>query len=331
LFLEYKARRDLAEFILVNPKSPLLRPNSDPAAYARFWLVATGGSSSLEEAAAWVSSLMKDVGADKLARAVRIVRSHTSLGREVTGPWESRSKNFLDHLTGRKDHWKTHFGGSVGMTADESVKAAQSSIQNYQEHIFFARSRLAPFKEEPAIDQIRALVIQFVINEDSSAAKDAVAVSKALSERIRSKIESDRTMRYDQYSTDILGYLDSLNGVVNTILTQSETLAAWSGVAKGESQATANAPQLKRNIATIPTPASYIGPRSGKLIGCLRSRLQRGDVVFDGLPEGSLNLRYDTNSLNVEMVPGPVGYQRLIFRSSELKPVFCVRASWSLG
>jgi hypothetical protein len=198
LFLEYKTRRDLAEFILVNPKSPLLRPNSDPAAYARFWLVATGGSSSLEEAAAWVSSLIKDVGADKLARAVRIARSHTSLGREVTGPWESGSKNFLDHLTGRKDHWKTHFGGSVGMTAEESVKAAQSSIQNYQEHIFFARSRLTPFKEEPAVDQIRALVIQFIINGDSSAAKDAVAVSNALSERIRSKIKSERTMRYDQ-------------------------------------------------------------------------------------------------------------------------------------
>jgi hypothetical protein len=149
LFLEYKARRDLAEFILVNPKSPLLRPNSDPAAYARFWLVATGGSSSLEEAAAWVSSLIKDVGADKLARAVRIARSHTSLGREVTGPWGSGSKNFLDHLTGRKDNWKTHFSGSVGMTAEESVKAAQSSIQNYQEPIFFARSRLAPFKKSP--------------------------------------------------------------------------------------------------------------------------------------------------------------------------------------
>jgi hypothetical protein len=119
LFLEYKARRDLAEFILVNPKSPLLRPNSDPAAYARFWMVATGGSSSLEEAAAWVSSLIKDVGADKLARAVRIARSHTSLGREVTGPWESGSKNFLDHLTGRKDHWKTQFncvyGSAIGV------------------------------------------------------------------------------------------------------------------------------------------------------------------------------------------------------------------------
>ena len=331
LFLEYKARRDLAEFILVNPKSPLLRPNSDPAAYARFWLVATGGSSSLEEAAAWVSSLIKDVGADKLARAVRIARSHTSLGREVTGPWESGSKNFLDHLTGRKDHWKTHFGGSVGMTAEESVKALQSSIQNYQEHIFFARSRLAPFKEEPAVDQIRALVIQFLINGDSSAAKDAVAVSNALSERIRSKIKSDRTMRYDEYSTDILRYLDSLNGLVNGILTQSETSAAWSGVAKGESKPTGNAPQLKRNFATIPTPTSYVGPRSGKLIGCLRSRLQRGEVIFDGLPEGSLNLRYDTNSLKVEMVPGPGGYQRLIFRSAELKHVFCVRAGWSLG
>ena len=331
LFLEYKARRDMAEFILVNPKSPLLRPNSDPAAYARFWLVATGGSSSLEEAAAWVSSLIKDVGADKLARAVRIARSHTSLGREVTGPWENGSKNFLDHLTGRKDHWKTHFDGSVGMTVEESVKATQSSVQNYQEHVFFARSRLAPFKEEPAVDQIRALVIQFVINGDSSAAKDAVAVSNALSERIRSKIESDRTMRYDQYSSEILRSLDSLNGVVNAVLTQSATLAAWSGVAKGESEPTANAPQLTRNFATLHTPTSYVDPRSGKLFGCLRSRLQRGEVVFDGLPDGSLNLRYDTNSLNVEMVPGPVGYQRLIFRSAELKPVFCVQAGWSLG
>jgi hypothetical protein len=146
LFLEYKARRDLAEFILVNPKSPLLRLNSDPAAYARFWLVATGDSSSLEEAAAWVSSLIKDVGADKLARAVRIARSHTSLGREVTGPWESGSKNFLYHLTGRKDHWKTHFGGSVGMTTEESVKAPQSSIQNYQEPIFFCPVPISPFQ-----------------------------------------------------------------------------------------------------------------------------------------------------------------------------------------
>jgi hypothetical protein len=174
-------------------------------------------------------------------------------------------------------------------------------------------------------------VIQFVINGDSSAAKDAVTVSNALSERIRSKVKSDRTMRYDEYSMDILRYLDSLNGLVNTILTQSETLAAWSGVAKGESKPTANAPQLKRNFATITTPTSYVGPRSGQLIGCLRSRLQRGEVVFDGLPEGSLNLRYDTSSLKVEMVPGPGGYQRLIFRSTELKPVFCVRGSWSLG
>jgi hypothetical protein len=63
-------------------------------------------------------------------------------------------------------------------------------------------------------------------------------------------------MRYDQYSSDILQSLDSLNGVVNAILTQSETLAAWSGVAKGESQPEANAPQLKRNFATIPTPTS---------------------------------------------------------------------------
>ena len=30
LFLEYKTRRDLAEFILVNPKSPLLRPIRTP-------------------------------------------------------------------------------------------------------------------------------------------------------------------------------------------------------------------------------------------------------------------------------------------------------------
>jgi hypothetical protein len=54
-------------------------------------------------------------------------------------------------------------------------------------------------------------------------------------------------------------------------------------------------------------------------------------VIFDGLPVGSLNLRYDTSSLKVEMVPGPGGYQRLIFRSTGLKPVFCVRAIWSLG
>jgi hypothetical protein len=162
LFLKYKARRDLAEFILVNPKSPLLWPNSDPAVYARYWLVATGGSSSLEEAAAWVSSLIKDVGWDTLARAVRVARSHTSLGREMTGPWGNGAKDFLEHLTGRKDHWKTHFGGTDGMTAEESAKAPQSSIQNYQEPIFLARSLLAPFKEEPAVDQIRALVIQYI-------------------------------------------------------------------------------------------------------------------------------------------------------------------------
>jgi hypothetical protein len=331
LFLKYKARRDLAEFILVNPKSPLLRPNSDPAAYARFWLVATGGSSSLEEAAAWVSSLIKDVGADKLARAVRVARGHTSLGREMTGPWGNESKNFLEHLTGRKDHWKTHFGGSPGMTAEESVKAPQSSIRNYQEPIFLARSLLAPFKEEPAVDQIRALVIQYVKNGDPSAAMGAVAISNALSERIRSKIESYRATRYDQYSSEILRSLDSLNGVVNVFLTQSETFAAWSGVAKGESSATANAPQFKRDSTIIPTPTSYIGPRSGQLTGCLRSRLQRGEVIFDGLPEGSLNLRYDSSALTVEMIPGPSGYQRLIFRSTRPQPVFCVRASWSLG
>jgi hypothetical protein len=110
LFLKYKARRDLAEFIFVNPKSPLLRPNSDPAGYARYWLVATGGAPSLEEAAAWVSSLIKDVGADKLARAVRVTRSHTRLGREITGPWGSGSMEFLEHLTGRKDHSKTYQG-----------------------------------------------------------------------------------------------------------------------------------------------------------------------------------------------------------------------------
>lgn len=217
------------------------------------------------------------------------------------------------------------------MTAEESVKAQQSSIQNYQGPVFFARSLLAPFKEEPAVDQIRALVIQYVINGDSSAAKGAVAVSNALSERIRSKIESDRTTRYDQYSSGILRSLDSLNGVVNAILTQSERLAAWSGMAKGESEPTANAPQLKREFATIPTPTSYVGPGSGQLIGCIRSRLQRGEVIFDGLPEGSLNLRYDTSSLTAETVPGPGGYQRLIFRSTRPQPVFCVRAGWSLG
>jgi hypothetical protein len=333
LFLKYKARRDLAEFILVNPKSPLLRPNSDPAAYARYWLVATGGSSSLEESAAWVSRLIKDVGWDTLARAVRVARSHTSLGREVTGPWGNGAKDFLEHLTGRKDHWKTHFGGNAGMTAEESVKAPQSSIQNYQEPIFLARSLLAPFKEEPAVDQIRALVIQYIINGNPSAAIEAGAISNALSERIRSKIESDRTKRYDQYSSGILRSLDSLNGVVNVFLRQSKTLAAWSGVAKGESKPTANAPQFKRDSAAIPTSTSYIGigPRSGQLTDCLGSSLQRGEVIFDGLPDGSLNLRYDTNSLTVETVPGPSGYQRLIFRSIRPQPVFCVRASWSLN
>jgi hypothetical protein len=330
LFLEYKDRRDLAEFILVNPKSPLLRPNADPAGYARYWLVATGGASSLEEAAAWVSRLIKDVGADKLARAVRVARSHTNLGREIKGPWGSESKEFLEHLTGRKDHWKTHFSGSGGMTAEESVKVAQSAIQNSQETVFLARSLLAPFKEEPAVDQIRALLIQYVINGDPSAAREAVAISNALSERIRSKIESDRTMRYDQYSSGILRSLDSLNGVVNVYLTQAEALAAWSGVAKGESRPTANAPEFKRDSVVIPAPTSYIGPRSGELIGRLRSMLQRGKVIFDGLPEGSLNLRYDTNSLMVETVPGPGGYQRLIFRSTRPQPVFCVRASWSI-
>jgi hypothetical protein len=330
LFLEYKDRRDLAEFILVNPKSPLLKPNADPAGYARYWLVATGGSSSLEEAAAWVSNLIKDVGADKLARAVRVARSHTSLGREIKGPWGSESKDFLEHLTGRKDHWQTYFSGSDGMTAEESVKAAQSFIQNSQETIFLARSLVAPFKEEPAVDRIRALVTQYVMNGDPSAAREAVAISNALSERIRSRIESDRTMRYDQYSSGILRALDSLNGVVYVYLTQTERLAAWSGVAKGESRPSANAPQFKRDSVVTPAPTSYIGPRSGQLNGSLRSRLQRGKVIFDGLPEGSLNLRYDTNSLMVETVPGPSGYQRLIFRSTRSQPVFCVRASWSI-
>jgi hypothetical protein len=331
LFLKYKARRDLAEFILVNPKSPLLRPNSDPAAYARYWLVATGGSASLEESAAWVSSLIKDVGWDTLARAVRVVRSHTSLGREMTGPWGNGAKDFLEHLTGRKDHWKNYFDGTAGMTVEESVKAPQSSVQNYQEPIFLARSLLASFKEEPAVDQIRALVIQYIINGNPSAATEAGAISNALSERIRFKLESDRTMRYDQYSSVILRSLDSLNGVVNVLLRQSKTLAAWSGVAKGESRATANAPQFKRDSAAILTPTSYIGPGSGQLIDCLGSSLQRGEVIFDGLPEGSLNLRYDTNSLTVETVPGPSGYQRLIFRSIRPQTVFCVRASWSLN
>jgi hypothetical protein len=114
LFLKYKARRDLAEFIFVNPKSPLLRPNADPAGYARYWLVATGGAPSLEEAATWVSSLIKDVGADKLAMAVRVARSYTRLGREITGPWGSGSKEFLEHLTGRKDHSKIHQGSREG-------------------------------------------------------------------------------------------------------------------------------------------------------------------------------------------------------------------------
>jgi hypothetical protein len=110
LFLKYKARRDLAEFIFVNQKSPLLRPNSDPAGYARYWLVATGGSPSPEEAATWVSGLINDVGADKLAMAVRVARSYTRLGREITGPWRSEPKDFLERLTGRKDHWKTYQG-----------------------------------------------------------------------------------------------------------------------------------------------------------------------------------------------------------------------------
>jgi hypothetical protein len=138
-------------------------------------------------------------------------------------------------------------------------------------------------------------------------------------------------MRFDQYSWDLLRSLGSLNGVVDDILTQSETWDAWSGVAKGENKPTANAPQLKRDFATIPTPTSYVGLRSGQLFGCIRSRLQRGDVIFDGLPDGSLNLRYDTSSLTVETVPGPGGYQRLIFRSTRPQPVFCVRAGWSLG
>jgi len=217
------------------------------------------------------------------------------------------------------------------MTAEESVKAPQSSVQNYQEPIFLARSLLAPFKEEPAVDQIRDLLIQYIINGNLSAAMEAGAITNALSERIRSKIESDRTMRYDQYSSGILRSLDSLNGVVNVFLRQSKTLAVWSGVAKGESSPTANAPQFKRDSAAITTPTPYIGPGSGQLIDCLGSSLQRGEVIFDGLPEGSLNLRYDTNSLTVETVPGPSGYQRLIFRSIKPQPVFCVRASWSLN
>jgi hypothetical protein len=110
LFLKYKARRDMAEFIFVNPKSPLLRPDADPAGYARYWLVATGGSPSLEEASTWVSGLISDVGADKLAMAVRVARSYTRLGREITGPWGSGPKDFLERLTGRKDHWKIYQG-----------------------------------------------------------------------------------------------------------------------------------------------------------------------------------------------------------------------------
>jgi hypothetical protein len=97
-FDKYRAERDIVEMLFYNPGSALRATNPKPGEYLAAWLLGTKDAKTFQAANASAAGIARQVGPQRLAQIVEVLRSWSTIDSHISGPWGVNPRTALDPL-----------------------------------------------------------------------------------------------------------------------------------------------------------------------------------------------------------------------------------------